>query len=66
MPAAVFQSVIIGGGYGTGREVIEYVTRHGAWGGFIAISIIALIFAAVLSTASSLLRDLKFLITGVF
>jgi uncharacterized membrane protein YkvI len=51
MPAAVFQSVIIGGGYGTGREVIEYVTRHGAWGGFIAISIIALIFAAVLSTS---------------
>lgn len=51
MPAAVFQSVIIGGGYGTGREVVEYVTRHGAWGGVIATSIIAVIFAAVLSTS---------------
>ena len=51
MPAAVFQTVIIGGGYGTGREVVEYVTKHGAWGGFIATAIIAIIFAAVLSTS---------------
>ena len=51
MPAAVFQTVIIGGGYGTGREIVEYVTKHGALGGFIATSIIAIIFAAVLSTS---------------
>ena len=51
MPAAVFQTVIIGGGYGTGREVVEYVTKHGAWGGLIATAIIAIIFAVVLSTS---------------
>jgi uncharacterized membrane protein YkvI len=61
MPAAVFQTVIIGGGYGTGREVVEYVTKHGAWGGFIATAIIAIIFAAVLS----LLKNLKHTIIEV-
>lgn len=29
VPGAVFQSVIVGGGYGTGREVVEYVSSAG-------------------------------------
>ena len=51
VPAAVFQAVIIGGGYGTGREVLEYVTRFGASGGLIACVVIALSFAAILAAA---------------
>jgi len=33
LPAAVFISVVMGGGYGTGREVVEFFTRCGLLGG---------------------------------
>lgn len=33
IPAIVFQSVSIGGGFSTGREVVEYSARFGALGG---------------------------------
>lgn len=36
-PGCVVQSVIIGGGYGTGREIVEYFTRYGFWPGLSAI-----------------------------
>ncbi|WP_266082689.1 YkvI family membrane protein [Haladaptatus caseinilyticus] len=32
VPAIVFQSVSIGGGFSTGREVVEYVAQYGALG----------------------------------
>ena len=32
LPAVVFQSVLIGGGYATGREVVQYGARFGALG----------------------------------
>lgn len=59
VPAAVFQSVIIGGGYGTGREIVEYVTRFGPTGGLIAIGVIATLFIAVLSTSFALASKFK-------
>ena len=37
MPGAVFQAVLIGGGYGTGREAVEYVTQAGPSGGLLAV-----------------------------
>lgn len=54
LPAAIFQSVIIGGGYGTGREVVEYVSRHGLFGGFVALLAIAAGFSLVLSISFAL------------
>lgn len=33
IPAIVFQSVSVGGGFSTGREVVEYVAKFGALGG---------------------------------
>ena len=59
MPAAVFQGVIVGGGYGTGREVVEYVSRHGPWGGLAACAVIALGFALVLATSFALAQALR-------
>ena len=53
-PAAVFQGVIIGGGYATGREVMEYVSRHGFVGGVFAVVAIALVFSAVLGITFAL------------
>ena len=49
IPASVFQGVIIGGAYGTGREVVEYITRHGPLGGVVASCVIAACFAVVLA-----------------
>ena len=51
VPAAVFQGVIVGGGYGTGREVVEFVSRHGPGGGIVACVVIAAGFAAVLAVS---------------
>ena len=42
VPGAVLQSVMIGGGYGTGREVVEYFTRFGIGGGLGGIAVAAL------------------------
>ena len=49
LPAAVFQGVIIGGGYATGREIIEFITINGPYGGLLSCLAIALGFAMVLS-----------------
>jgi uncharacterized membrane protein YkvI len=48
VPAAVFQSVMIGGGYGTGREVVEYFTRFGSVGGLLGLAAATVALAAVL------------------
>ena len=40
VPAAVFISVVMGGGYGTGREVVEFFTRYGLLGGLLGLSLI--------------------------
>ncbi|MCZ6853684.1 MAG: hypothetical protein O7G86_07175 [Gammaproteobacteria bacterium] len=48
VPGAVFQSILVGGGYGTGREVVEYFTRFGPTGGLLAAGLACAIFALVL------------------
>ena len=49
VPAAVFISVVMGGGYGTGREVVEFFTRYGLLGGLLGIGVAACVFALVLA-----------------
>jgi len=49
VPAAVFISVVMGGGYGTGREVVEFFTRHGLLGGLLGTAAAACVFALVLA-----------------
>jgi len=49
VPAAVFISVVMGGGYGTGREVIEFFTRYGLLGGLLGTAAAACVFAVVLA-----------------
>ena len=51
IPAAVFQSVIVGGAYGTGREVVEYIGQYGPLGGLYTIGVIALAFSVVLAVS---------------
>tara|TARA_S200000501_G_C20858142_1_gene758562 strand:- start:241 stop:1329 length:1089 start_codon:yes stop_codon:yes gene_type:complete len=49
LPAAIFQSVIIGGGYATGREIVEFVTRNNPKGGLISLAVISLTFSLLIS-----------------
>lgn len=49
IPASVLVSVIMGGGYGTGREVVEYFTRYGAWGGLKGQLVATFAFMIVIS-----------------
>jgi uncharacterized membrane protein YkvI len=37
MPGLVFQGVLIGGGYGTGREIVEYFMQFGPLGGILGM-----------------------------
>jgi uncharacterized membrane protein YkvI len=49
VPGAVIQSVMIGGGYGTGREIVEYFTSYGALGGIFGILVAFVVLATVIS-----------------
>lgn len=47
LPGFVFQSVVIAGGYGTGRELVEFFLRQGPWGGLLAMGVSTLIWSVV-------------------
>ncbi len=47
LPGAILQSVMIGGGYGTGREVVEYFTSYGMMGGVLGIITAAVAVAVI-------------------
>jgi len=47
LPGAILQSVIVGGGYGTGREVAEYFTGFGIIGGMLGIGVATIMMAVV-------------------
>lgn len=49
VPAAVFVSVVMGGGYGTGREVVEFFTNYGLQGGLLGIAAATVAFAVILA-----------------
>jgi uncharacterized membrane protein YkvI len=59
VPGAVFQSVMVGGGYGTGREIVEYFTSYGAIGGLLGLSVAYLVLAAVLATTFEFARQFQ-------
>ncbi len=55
LPGAILQSVNIAGGYGTGRELVEFFTRHGMGNGLagmlLATTLMSLVFATSLALA---------------
>lgn len=56
VPGAVYQSVMVGGGYGTGREIVEYFTSYGVLGGLLAFGVSFVTVAVVLSLTFELSR----------
>lgn len=57
MPGCVFQSVMVGGGYGTGRELVEYFTQYGMFGGMLAIGVAYIALAVVIAITFELARS---------
>jgi len=47
LPGFVFQSVVIAGGYGTGRELVEFFLTQGPLGGLLALAVRTAVFSAV-------------------
>lgn len=56
MPGFIFQSIVIGGGYATGRELIEFFFQAGPVGGVLGLIFSGLIFGIVLSAAFEFAR----------
>ena len=55
-PGLVFQSVLIGGGYGTGAEVARYFGCHGLMGGLLALGAAAAGWAALCAVTFEFVR----------
>jgi uncharacterized membrane protein YkvI len=56
IPGAILQSVIVAGGYGTGRELVEYFTGYGAIGGLLGMFVTTVCWAAVLAVTYEFAR----------
>jgi uncharacterized membrane protein YkvI len=56
VPGAVFQSVVVAGGYGTGRELVEYFTRYGPTGGLLGMAVTVVCWAVVLGATFEFAR----------
>lgn len=56
IPAAVYLSVVFGGAYSTGREVVEFMSKNGPWGGLISLSTIAVTYIILLFLCFELAR----------
>lgn len=59
LPGLILQSVIVAGGYGTGREVVEYFTRHGIQGGWLGFGIAFASFAVVFCLCLEISRQYR-------
>lgn len=56
VPGFVFQSIVIGGGYGTGRELVEFFLTDGPAAGYLGMATATLIWSAVLALGFNLAR----------
>ena len=56
LSAFIFKSVLIGGGYTTGRELVQFFLSSGPVTGFIGMVVAAAIFSAVLAVVFELAR----------
>ena len=52
VPGIIFQSVVIAGGYGTGRELVEYFVNYGNLGGLMAMLLISMVIWSVVCAAT--------------
>jgi uncharacterized membrane protein YkvI len=56
LPGFVFQSIVIGGGYGTGRELVEFFLNEGPAGGYLGMLVATVIWGVILALSFELAR----------
>jgi uncharacterized membrane protein YkvI len=56
LPGFVFEAAVIGGGYATGRELVEFFLPAGPWGGLLGMVVSMLVWSAVLMISFELAR----------
>jgi uncharacterized membrane protein YkvI len=56
VPAAVFLSVVFGASYGSGREVVQFVSLNGPTGGFVSILTLVTVYALLLMLSFEIAR----------
>ncbi len=59
LPGFIYQSVIIAGGYATGREIVEFFFSSGPWGGLLGILVSMTIWSVSLAACFELARVTK-------
>lgn len=59
LPGLIFQSVIIAGGYATGRELVEFFLSNGPRGGAMGMMVAALVWGVVLAISFEFARRYK-------
>ncbi|WP_334139783.1 hypothetical protein [Thermovirga lienii] len=59
LPGFVAQSVIIAGGYGTGRELVEYFLQYGPTGGLMGMGLTTILWAALFALSFEFARAFK-------
>ncbi|UCC71530.1 MAG: hypothetical protein JSV86_14210 [Gemmatimonadota bacterium] len=52
LPGFVFQSVVIAGGYGTGRELVEFFLSYGPLSGLLAMLLVSMVIWSAVCAAS--------------
>src|SRR5687767_1637764 len=56
LPGFVFEAAVIGGGYATGRELVEFFLPAGPWGGLLGMVVSMLVWSSVLMISFELAR----------
>ncbi|MFC2141043.1 hypothetical protein ACFLQP_01970 [Acidobacteriota bacterium] len=59
LPGFVFQSVVIAGGYGTGRELVEYFLNYGPLGGLLGMLLTTFIWSILLAVTFEFSRKFQ-------
>jgi uncharacterized membrane protein YkvI len=59
IPGAVFEAITVGGGYGTGREIVQYFTQYGTTGGLLGMLVATLSMAMVLAATFEFARRFR-------
>lgn len=57
LPGFIFLAVVIGGGYSTGRELVQFFLPCGPWGGLLGMLVTTLIWSAVTAVSFELARQ---------
>lgn len=59
LPGFIAQSVLIAGGYGTGRELVEYFVQYGPTGGLMGMCLTTVLWAALFALSFEFARAFK-------